>query len=97
RLQSMGILELLVDTQSPDNRLSHLPILYVTVNDKFKVIYDALDGFNWIPGTIEENLSFFQTTFKADYYFKRSFNQRLEDMAPEGCKALLLGVNFHIR
>jgi hypothetical protein len=59
RLQSLGIVELLIDKQSPDNRLSHLPILYVTVNDKFKVIYDALDGFNWIPGTIEENLSFF--------------------------------------
>ena len=97
RLRSLGIVELLVDKQSPDNRLSHLPILYVTVNDKFKVIYDALDGFNWIPGTIEENLSFFQTTFKADYYFKRSFNQRLEDMAPEGCKALSLGLNYHIR
>ena len=97
RLQALGIIELHIGTQAPDSRLSHLPILYVTVNDSFRVVYDELDGFNWIPGTIEENLTFFQTTFKGDYYFKRSFNRQVVDMAPPGCKVLPLGLNYHIR
>jgi hypothetical protein len=97
RLQALGVLELLIHPQAEDRRLAHHPILYVTVNDRFRVVYDALDGLNWIPGTIEENLAFFQATFSADYYFKRSFNQQVAEQAPRGCKALPLGLNYHIR
>jgi hypothetical protein len=97
RLQALGIVDLLFDTEAPDSRLSRLPILHVTVNERFRVVYDELDGFNWIPGTIEENLTFFQTAFKVDYYFKRSFNRQVVDMAPLGCKVLPLGLNYHVR
>jgi hypothetical protein len=97
RLQAAGVIDLQIDTQVSRSELSHLPILYATINGSVAVVYDALDGLNWVPGTIEDNLRFFQTTVKADYYFKRSFNQQVATMGPLGCKVLPLGFNYHVR
>ena len=49
------------------------PILKVRINDKYDVIYDTLDGLNWIKASIENNLDYFKNNIKADFYFKRSF------------------------
>jgi hypothetical protein len=96
RLQAQGVVELRLQSVS-DSGASRLPILPVTVNDRIRVVYDALDGLNWIPGTIQENLSFFQQTFRADYYFKRSFTQQVASAAPTGCTVLPLGLNYHVK
>ena len=97
RLEDAGVIELLVDPQRSRPQNSRVPILHATINDRYKVIYDTLDGLNWIPGTIEENIVFFQTTFHADYYFKRSFTRQLAGVAPLGCKVFPLGLNYHLR
>jgi hypothetical protein len=97
RLQALGIIDLSVDERVSDDPLRRQPILYVSIDGRFNVIYDALDGLNWIPGTIDENLAFFQKTFTADFYFKRSFDRRLTTMASNGCRVLPLGLNYHVR
>jgi hypothetical protein len=97
RLQALGIIDLTVDERVSDDQLRRLPILHVTIDERFDVVYDALDGLNWIPGTIDENLAFFQETFHADFYFKRSYDRRLTTMASNGCRVLPLGLNYHVR
>jgi hypothetical protein len=97
KLKTLGIIDLDVAKNTRATQESNAPILFVTVDDKHKVIYDTLDGLNWVPGSVEENLTFFQAQFSADYYFKRSFNQRLVNAAPPGCKVLPLGFNYHVR
>jgi hypothetical protein len=97
RLQALGIIDLLVEEPASDPQLGRQPILYATIDDRFNVVYDALDGLNWIPGTVEENLAFFQKTFHADFYFKRSFDRRLTEMALSECRVLPLGLNYHVR
>ncbi len=72
------------------------PILKVNVNNKYNIIYDTLDGLNWIDGTIEENLNYFRNNIKADYYFKRSFNKQVADYAPKNCSVHPLGFNYVI-
>ncbi|WP_153303833.1 hypothetical protein [Thermosulfurimonas dismutans] len=71
------------------------PILEVIIDNKYKVIYDTLDGFNWIEASVEENLEFFKKRFvNVDYYFKRSFSKILYKYAPSNCKIYPLGLNF---
>ncbi len=70
------------------------PILKVIVNNKYNVIYDTLDGLNWIDGSPEDNLNYFKNNINADFYFKRSFNQDIIDYAPENCKVFPLGLNY---
>jgi hypothetical protein len=69
----------------------------VVVNNKYKVVYDALDGFNWIQDGIAENLDYFHNNFKVDYYFKRSYSPQLFQYLPEGCKLYPLGLNYNIQ
>ncbi|HYH15821.1 MAG TPA: hypothetical protein VD794_11400 [Flavisolibacter sp.] len=71
-------------------------ILVVTINKKYKVAYDALDGFSWIIGDKEQNLSYFQNNFKVDFYFKRSFHQQLYQYKPANCHIFPLGLNYNV-
>ena len=73
------------------------PLLKVLINNKYNVIYDTLDGLNWIDGSVEDNLNYFKNNIKADFYFKRSFNQQIIDYAPENCKVFPLGLNYFIK
>lgn len=73
------------------------PLLKVLVNNKYHVIYDTLDGFNWINGPIEDNLKYFQNNINADFYFKRSFNQNIINYAPNNCKVYPLGLNYSMK
>ena len=69
-------------------------LLTVIINDKYKVIYDTLDGFNWIDGLLEEKLTYFKNNIDADFYFKRSYSPVLEDYKPKGLLIYPLGFNY---
>lgn len=69
------------------------PIIRVIVNKKYHILYDVLDGFNWLDGTYEENIEHFQSTYKADFYFKRSYHKSLDSKFKSG-KIYPLGLNF---
>jgi len=94
RLKKIGIIDLTIKNAEGDK---FKPILTVIVNGRFKIIYDTLDGLNWIKGSREDNLFYFRNNFRADYYFKRSFNQEVEGNAPTGCKVFPLGLNYFIQ
>ncbi|WP_152287210.1 hypothetical protein [Flavicella marina] len=95
-LETMGIIELKLKTPGNDGNV-YKPILHVKINNSITVVYDLLDGFNWISGTIEENLKFFQEEYKnVDYYFKRSFNNKLLDYKAKTTKILALGLFYRI-
>jgi hypothetical protein len=70
------------------------PVLIVTVNKKYKVAYDTLDGFTWVVGDRNENLSYFKNTFNVDFYFKRSFHQQLLEHKPNNCHLFPLGLHY---
>jgi hypothetical protein len=72
------------------------PLLSVRLNKRYNVIFDTLDGFNWIDGTIDENLNYFSNNIKADFYFKRSYNKLINDYSLKNCKVYPLGLNYHI-
>lgn len=93
-LQKKGIIKLKVRPTGKSTTGPH--ILIVKVNNKYKVAYDALDGFSWIVGGKEENLSYFQKSFDVDFYFKRSFHQLLHQYKPANCQVLPLGLNYNI-
>ncbi len=70
------------------------PLLHVIIDNKYTVIYDTLDGLNWIKGSTQDNLNYFKTNIQADYYFKRSFNKQIIDYSPNRCKVYPLGFNI---
>jgi hypothetical protein len=93
KLRKLGIIDLVIKQE----RGSYAkPILKVVVDDRNIVIYDTLDGLNWIDGSLEDNLIYFKNSIKADYYFKRSFNNSVSSNSPKGCKVFPLGFNYDI-
>jgi hypothetical protein len=74
----------------------HKPIIEVIINQKYQVMYDALDGLNWTNGDLEENLNFFKSTYQADFYYKRSYLPILSELS-ESMKVLPLGLNFALK
>jgi hypothetical protein len=93
KLEKAGVVRLSV------KRASGAPssLLKVLVNNKYRVIYDTLDGLNWIKGSEEENLNYFKHNITADFYFKRSFNQKIVENAPKNCCVFPLGLNYFIK
>lgn len=91
RLKEKGIISI---KYSNAKGIQNKPILKVIVNEKYNVIYDTLDGFNWIDGSIEENLSYFKSNFEFDYYFKRSFNNKLLKYKKDETQIFPLGLNY---
>jgi hypothetical protein len=69
----------------------------VLINGNIRVVYDALDGFNWITGNRQENLDYFRDNFSPDFYFKRSFNPILQQYCNQDTKVLPLGLNFALK
>lgn len=72
------------------------PLLKVKIDNKHKVIYDTLDGLNWVEGSIEDNLIYIKNNLDADFYFKRSYNKKILDYFPSNCKVYPLGLNYYI-
>ncbi len=63
----------------------------------YTVFYDTLDGLNWLDGvSVEENLRYFRDSIKADYYFKRSYNDAVAVHCPAGCQVYPLGLNYDV-
>ncbi|MDG5814146.1 hypothetical protein QA601_03585 [Chitinispirillales bacterium ANBcel5] len=94
KLEKAGIVKLSVKSVSGKQTV---PLLKVVVNNKYNVMYDTLDGLNWIEGSVEDNLNYFKNNITADFYFKRSFNQQLIDYAPENCSVFPLGFNYFMK
>lgn len=94
KLRKIGFIDLVV-RQSTGNQTK--PILKVVIDNKHIVIYDTLDGMNWIDGSIEENLNYFKSNIKSDFYFKRSYNEQILENAPEDCKVYPLGLNYNLK
>jgi len=65
------------------------------VNDKFDIVYDTLDGLNWVDANLDGNMNYFNEQVQAHYYFKRSFSPILQHNAPDNCKVFPLGLNCH--
>ncbi len=93
KLEKQGIVNLRINRIKTSYKK---PILQVKVNKKYRVIYDTLDGLNWINSSPEENLKYFQNNLKADFYFKRSYNNVFEAHASVNCKTFPLGLNYNI-
>ncbi|MEJ7766829.1 MAG: hypothetical protein WKF89_03395 [Chitinophagaceae bacterium] len=97
-LERKGFLHLKLEHRDwlPENYTENL--LLAVINNKYKVLYDVNDGFNWLWTNTEKNLQFFKETLseKADFYFKRSFNNELLKYVPDGnsCKYYPLGLNY---
>ena len=92
-LQEYGVINITIK-QITGNSIK--PLLKILLDDKITIYYDALDGLNWIDGTVEENINYFKTNIKADYYFKRSYNKQIVENVPKGCKVFPLGLNYPI-
>ncbi|MBR9846118.1 MAG: hypothetical protein GYB35_08430 [Algicola sp.] len=69
------------------------PIIKVIVNNTHTLIYDTLDGFNWIDGSLDENMEYVRSHIDCDFYFKRSFKPELKDYLNKG-KLYPLGLNY---
>ncbi len=80
----------------PFKGIKNKPVIEVLINNKIKVVYDTLDGLNWINGTIEENLDYFIKSFNPDYYFKRSYLPELNQLVKSNFSVLPLGLNFPV-
>lgn len=90
RLQQKGLIAL----KAKRITLEHSkPVIKVIVNNKYTLIYDTLDGLNWIDGNLKENLKYFKSNIECDFYFKRSFKPELQNHLKKG-KIHPLGLNF---
>ena len=65
------------------------------LDDRYTIIYDTLDGLNWINGSIQDNLNYFRENIGADYYFERSFNKQISDFSPKNYKVYLIGLKLY--
>ena len=94
-LKQRGIIDL-TWVKAKTNIDTTKPLLKVEVNNKYDVIFDTLDGMNWIDGSIEDNLKYFKNKIQADFYFKRSFDQNIVKYSPDNCRVYPLGFNYCI-
>ncbi|MCW8810919.1 MAG: hypothetical protein OQJ93_00480 [Ignavibacteriaceae bacterium] len=94
KLRGLGLLKISIKP-TPGNKT--IPLLTVIINDKHKIIYDTLDGLNWISGSIEENLIHFKKSVVADFYFKRSYQKQLVEYSPNNCFVYPLGFNYNVK
>src|SRR3982751_2010206 len=94
-LQRKGIIDLKIKPVKKNK--DAYAVVNAVINNKHRVVYDTLDGLTWIPGDVEVNLEYFQKTYKTDFYFKRSFIQRMLDYSPENCKVFPLGLNYNVQ
>lgn len=68
----------------------------VVVNGRVPITYDTADGLNWVAGGREQNLEHFRKTGAEGFYFKRSFDPALVEVAPTGCSVRPLGLNYYV-
>lgn len=56
---------------------------------------DCLDGYNWISGSLQENLDYFEASVQADYVFKRNYTAELQKKLPKS-KILPFGFSYPV-
>lgn len=73
------------------------PLLYAEING-VRVLYDCLDGLCWRDDLdYNGNLNYFANhDFNVDYYFKRSYSQKLESLVNNRFIYQPLGLNYDI-
>ena len=95
KLKEAGIIT--THWETPIKRIdSKKPVLQLLINNKINVVYDTLDGFNWIDDSKEKNLEFFKNHFENTYYFKRSFTKELNEYCQNNKKVFPLGFNYYL-
>ncbi|WP_445381945.1 hypothetical protein [Robiginitalea sp. IMCC43444] len=94
KLKKAGLIDLKIK-KSYDKSRGTKPILKVVLDEKHLVIYDTLDGLNWLDGPLNENLSYFKNSFEDTFYFKRSHSNLLNQYLPKGCQLHPLGLNYY--
>ena len=92
RLQKQGLVKLHI-IHSNGNQCK--PILHTEINGKH-VIYDCLDGLNWIDKSFEANIDYFNDNIYCDFYFKRSWSDILLPYISNRFQYYPLGVYYHI-
>lgn len=97
KLKKNGLIDLTITKATIEIGNYRKPLLTVIVDKKFKIIYDTLDGFNWFDGAEEDNLEFFRNNISADFYFKRSYKEIIQNYAPVGCRIYPLGFNYQLK
>ena len=73
-------------------------IARVLVNKQYRVLYDTHDGLNWIKKENETlNINqFSKLTDGVDFYFKRSFDPKLQNFIRSDCSYFPLGLNYNV-
>jgi hypothetical protein len=94
-LEKLGIIDLKI--KRIKHTSSSLPIVNVVVNKKYKLAYDTMDGLGWVMGDEKTNLEHFQKTFNTDFYFKRSYDPRMQEYKPGNCEVYPLGLNYNVQ
>lgn len=54
---------------------------------------DCMDGYNWISGSREDNLAYFQSTINSNFIFKRNYSLDLQNSMKDS-KVLPFGFNY---
>jgi hypothetical protein len=93
KLKKKGIINLKAKRVALENSK---PVIKVIVNNKYTVIYDALDGLNWTDGTLEENIDYIKSKIDCHYYFKRSFKPELKQYFKDSVHYHPLGLYFFV-
>ena len=94
-LKNKGLIDLKVNFKKSNKNT--LPLTTAVINNKYKVVYDCLDGLTWIPGNMDDNLAHFKNTYNVDFFFKRSYQSAMQTSKPAGCKVYPLGLNYNVQ
>jgi len=97
KLEKKKIINLSIKKNGNNYGSSKKPLLEVLFKNEYKIIYDTLDGLNWFNGPEKDNLEYFRDNFSADFYFKRSYCEEIQNYKPEGCKVFPLGLFYRLK
>jgi len=97
KLRKSGVVNYTITEDSKRTGNYRKPLLKVIVDKKYTIIYDTLDGFNWLDRAEVDNLVYFRNNISADFYFKRSYKEIIQNYAPDGCRIYPLGFNYQLK
>lgn len=91
-LKRQGIINLKINKLNKDciNKYPHTCLVEAIINDKIKVAYDLLDGYNLNLKELDKYLD------GIDYYFKRSFSAQKNSLLANKEKIYPLGFNYSV-
>jgi len=89
-LKEQNLIDLDIKIDNPQNRKLSINNVEVLINDKIKIVYDLLDGYNFGEKNLDNYLD------EVDLYFKRSFNKEENIKFKNYKKIQPLGFNYWI-